>query len=119
MNVNVGAACYLVAPAVELGFMILAFSYGGSYFAAVAKAAVVGAIAVVLLPQLIGISVILFLAVSAWNAVRRILRCITEKAADAGYALYTVQALCDWRRNRRLRRLYKGRPIRRHRRSWR
>ena len=114
MNVNVGAACYLVAPAVELGFMILAFSYS----AAVAKAAVVGAIAVVLLPQLIGISVILFLAVSAWNAVRRILRCITEKAADAGYALYTVQALCDWRRNRRLRRLYKGRPIRRHRRSW-
>ncbi len=49
----IGAAMYALGPAIELAFMILAFSYGGSYFKSILKAAIVGTIAIILIPKLV------------------------------------------------------------------
>ena len=87
MNTTIGAISHLVAPAIELCFMVMAV------------------VVSLVLPQLIGTTVVMFLVLAAWNGLARLSRSMAETVAQARYDLCTLQILYNWRMRRRLRRL--------------
>lgn len=105
MNTTIGAIGHLLAPAIELCFMVMAFAYGGPYFGAILKAVAIGVVVSLVLPQLVGTTVLMFLVLAAWNGLARLSRSMAETAAQARYDLCTLQILYNWRMRRRLRRL--------------
>lgn len=82
MNTTIGAIGHLVAPAIELCFMVMAFAYGGPYFGVILKAIAIGVVVSLVLPQLVGTTVVMFLVLAAWNGLARLSRSMAETAAQ-------------------------------------
>ncbi len=105
----IGAAMYALGPVIELAFMILAFSYGGSYFKSILKAAVVGTIAIILIPRLVWATLAIYFLVALISGLRRAARFVARNIIRAGAFLLSLQIIRDFCRDQKVARLRRRR----------
>jgi len=105
----IGAAAYALGPVIELAFMILAFSYGGSYFKSILKAAVIGSIAIILIPRLVWATLVIFFLMTLISGLRHVARFVFRNTVRAGAFLLSLQIIRDFCRDRRVARLRRRR----------